>query len=149
MVLTIPQRVQTDQARSCARSITTSAVNRASFARVKFRVAEFVSQPVASALFGAALRGFCSTASVEHVNGPTLPVISRSYVDTEFHGSLNSPVVNFCGFKRCFAFVALHEVIVGHTRTEHDRTFRTHRDSGTTPTGRSPDACGKSIASRA
>ena len=36
-----------------------------------------------------------SAASVEHVNGPTLPVISRSYVDTEFHGSLNSPVVNF------------------------------------------------------
>lgn len=34
-------------------------------------------------------------ASVEHVNGPTLPVISRSYVDTEFHGSLNSPAVNF------------------------------------------------------
>ena len=34
-------------------------------------------------------------ASVEHVNGPTLPVISRSYVDTEFHSSLNSPVVNF------------------------------------------------------
>lgn len=36
-----------------------------------------------------------SAASVEHVNGPTLPIISRSYVDTEFHGSLNSPVVNF------------------------------------------------------
>ena len=36
-----------------------------------------------------------SAASVEHVNGPTLPVISRSYVDTEFHGSLNSPAVNF------------------------------------------------------
>ena len=36
-----------------------------------------------------------SAASVEHVDGPTLPVISRSYVDTEFHGSLNSPVVNF------------------------------------------------------
>ena len=34
-------------------------------------------------------------ASVEHVNDPTLPIISRSYVDTEFHGSLNSPAVNF------------------------------------------------------
>jgi hypothetical protein len=36
-----------------------------------------------------------SAASVEHVHGPALLVISRSYVDTEFHGSLNSPVVNF------------------------------------------------------
>ena len=36
-----------------------------------------------------------SAASVVYVDRPTLPVISRSYVDTEFHGSLNSPVVNF------------------------------------------------------
>jgi len=65
---------------------------------VKFRVAEFVSQPVSLSLVQGLLSevGFApSAASVEHVNGPTLPIISRSYVDTEFHGSLNSPVVNF------------------------------------------------------
>lgn len=75
------------------------AVNRALRSRgVKFRVAEFVSQPVSLSLVQRLLSevGFGpSAASVEHVNGPTLPVISRSYVSTEFHGSLNSPVVNF------------------------------------------------------
>jgi hypothetical protein len=75
------------------------AVNRALRSRgVKFRVAEFVSQPVSLSLVQRLLSevGFApSAASVEHVNGPTLPVISRSYVDTEFHGSLISPVVNF------------------------------------------------------
>jgi hypothetical protein len=62
------------------------------------RVAEFVSQPVSLSLVQRLLSevGFApSAASVEHVNGPTLLVISRSYVDAEFHGSLNSPVVNF------------------------------------------------------
>jgi hypothetical protein len=75
------------------------AVNRALRSRgVKFRVAEFVSQPVSLSLVQRLLSevGFDpSAASVEHVNSPTLPVISRSYVDTEFHGSLNSPVVKF------------------------------------------------------
>ena len=75
------------------------AVNRALRSRgVKFRVTEFVSKPVSLSLVQRLLSevGFGpSTASVEHVNGPTLPIISRSYVDTEFHGSLNSPVVNF------------------------------------------------------
>jgi hypothetical protein len=75
------------------------AVNRALRSRgVKFRVAEFVSQPVSLSLVQRLLSevGFApSAASVEHVNGPTLLVISRSYVDAEFHGSLNSPVVNF------------------------------------------------------
>ena len=47
-----------------------------------------------------------SAASVEHVNGPTLPVISRSYVDTEFHGSLNSPVVNFADSNESLPFDA-------------------------------------------
>ena len=79
--------------------LDSEAVNRALRSRgVKFRVAEFVSQPVSLSLVQRALSevGFGpGAAPVEHVNGPTLPVISRSYVDTEFHGSLNSPVVNF------------------------------------------------------
>lgn len=33
-------------------------------------------------------------ASVEHVNGPPLPIISRSYVNVLVHGVLNSPSVN-------------------------------------------------------
>lgn len=110
----MPQREQTDQpSRSCGAhscpgllmrhhlrsALDGQAVNRTLRSRgVKFRVAEFVSQPVSLGLVQRALSevGFGpSAASVEHVNGPTLPVISRSYVDTEFHGSLNSPVVNF------------------------------------------------------
>src|SRR5574343_839393 len=110
----MPQREQTDQpSRSCGAhscpgllmrhhlrpALDGQAVNCALRSRgVKFRVAEFVSQPVSLSLVQRLLSevGFGpSAASVEHVNGPTLPVISRSYVYTEFHGSLNSPVVNF------------------------------------------------------
>jgi len=85
------------------------AVNRALRSRgVKFRVAEFVSQPVSLSLVQRLLSevGFApSAASVEHVNGPTLLVISRSYVDAEFHGSLNSPVVNFADSNESLAIL--------------------------------------------
>lgn len=53
-----------------------------------------------------------SAASVEHVNGPTLPIISRSYVDTEFHGSLNSPAVNFADSNESLAFYNRDSVAV-------------------------------------
>lgn len=57
----------------------TPAVNRALRSRgVKFQVADLVQGALSEVGFG-----------------PTLPVISRSYVDTEFHGSLNSPSVDF------------------------------------------------------
>src|SRR5574343_590716 len=92
------------------RSQHTSAVNRAFRSHgVKFRVAEFVSQPVSLSLVQGLLSevGFApSAASFEHVYGPTLPVISRSYVDTEFHGSLNSPVVNFADSNESLGTVA-------------------------------------------
>ena len=74
------------------------AVNCAPRSRgVKFQVAGLWPACEPQPCSEAALRGGFgpSAASVEHVNSPTLPVISRSYVDTEFHGSLNSPVVNF------------------------------------------------------
>ena len=53
-----------------------------------------------------------SAASVEHVNGPTLPIISRSYVDTEFHGSLNSPVVNFADSNESLVVLEVEHGIV-------------------------------------
>ena len=46
-----------------------------------------------------------SAASVVDVDRPALPVISRSYVDTEFHGSLNSPSVNFADSNESLAYL--------------------------------------------
>lgn len=63
-----------------------------------------------------------SAASVEHVNGPTLPVISRSYVDTEFHGSLNSPVVNFADSNESLLINATRQAPQHRGRRRLDRS---------------------------
>lgn len=72
-----------------------------------------------------------SAASVEHVNGPTSPIISRSYVDTEFHGSLNSPVVNFADSNESLPSTHVMSRLarkIGPDPGREDRARRRHAD---------------------